>query len=278
MFDCAKPDESGYYKQFQMANSFWKDKRVFITGASSGIGWATAEHLAGLGARLGLIARRPDRLAELAEKIRSRGGVAEFAPADVTNAAETAAAAAALERLLGPCDVLLAGAGIYRHTDVRHFDPAHVSEVLAVNVSGVVNAFGAVLPGMVERRSGRLAAVASMAAMVGLPGAGAYSASKAAVVTLLESLRVDLHRHGIKVTAVCPGYVDTPMITDEERKTLKGLLSAEQAARHIAWAISRGRAEHWFPWHTWLMVRAARMLPPRLYTLVMAHYPEMEET
>ena len=261
-----------------MAKWTWKDKRVFITGASSGIGWATAEHLAGLGARVGLIARREELLAELAGKIRTAGGVAEYAAADVATSAETAAAVASLERLLGPCDVMLAGAGIYRHTDGRNFKAGPVNEVLQVNVSGVVNSFAAVLPGMVERRSGRLAAISSMAAMIGLPGACAYSASKAAVVTLLESLRVDLHRHGIKVTAICPGYVDTPIITKAERKTLKGLISAEKAARHIAWAISRGRAEHWFPWHTWLMVRAARMLPPRLYTLVMSNYPEMEET
>jgi short-subunit dehydrogenase len=260
------------------AQSFWQDKRVFITGASSGIGWATAEYLSRRGALVGLLARRKDRLADLAAQIRSQGGAAEHCPADVTDAAATTDAVRELESRLGPCDVLVAVAGVYRQTDVRRFDASRVNEVLSVNTSGVVNAFGAVLPGMIERESGRLAAVASMAAMLGLPGAAAYSASKAAVVTLLESLRVDLHPYGIKVTAVCPGFVDTPMITDEERKTLKGLLSAEQAAKRIAWAIERGRAEHWFPWHTWLICRAARLLPPNLYRLVMAHYPEMEET
>lgn len=262
-----------------MATSpFWLEKRVIITGASSGIGWATAEYLASRGSKLGLIARRKDRLAELVTRIRSKGGVADFSPADVSDATATAGAARYLEDRIGPCDVLIAGAGIYRKTDVRQFDSAGVNEVLSVNVSGVVNAIGAVLPGMVERRSGRLAAVASMAAMLGLPAAGAYSASKAAVVTLLESLRVDLYSFGIKVTAICPGFVDTPMITDEERATLKGLVSAEHAARHIAWAIERGRAEHWFPWQTWFMCRLARSLPPNIYRLVMAHYPEMEET
>jgi short-subunit dehydrogenase len=258
-------------------HSFWQDKRVFITGASSGIGWATAQYLSQRGARLGLLARREDRLAALGAQLQSQGGVAEYCLADVTDAGATAAAVRELESRLGPCDVLIAVAGVYRHTNVKKFDAAHVNEVLGVNTSGVVNAFGAVLPGMVERRSGRVAAVASMAAMLGLPGAGAYSASKAAVVTLLESLRVDLHPYGIKVTVACPGFVDTPMITDEERKTLRGLLSAEQAAKRIAWAIERGRAEHWFPWHTWLMCRAARMLPPHLFRLVMANYPEMEE-
>lgn len=260
------------------SSTFWREKRVFITGASSGIGWATAEHLAGRGAKLGLIARRADRLAELAARLIDSGGTAEFAAADVTDAAGTAAAVQSLQQRLGACDVLIAGAGIYRKTDVRAFDAAHVGEVMSVNVLGVANAIGAVLPGMIERRSGRVAAVASMAAMVGLPAAGAYSASKAAVVTLLESLRVDLHTYGIKVTAVCPGYVDTPMITDAERATLKDLVSADHAARRIAWAIERGRPEHWFPWQTWCLVRLARSLPPNIYRMVMAHYPEMEET
>lgn len=260
------------------ASSFWREKRVIITGASSGIGWATAELLAGRGAKVGLVARREDRLAELAAKIKSKGGIAEFAAADVSEAAATTAAAGSLESRLGPCDVLIASAGIYRKTDVLQFEAADVRDVFSVNVQGVINAIGAVLPGMVERRSGRLAAVASMAAMIGLPAAGAYSASKAAVVTFLESLRVDLHPYDIKVTAVCPGFVDTPMITDEERATLKGLVSADSAARRIAWAVERGRAEHWFPWQTWFMCRLARSLPPNIYRLVMAHYPEMEET
>jgi len=87
-----------------------------------------------------------------------------------------------------------------------------------------------------------------------------------------------LWRTGIRVTAVCPGFVDTPMITDEERATLRGLLSAEAAARRIAWAIERGRAEDWFPWWTALEVRLARFLPPRLAARILSRYPEMEET
>ena len=139
-----------------------------------------------------------------------------------------------LEDRLGPCDVLIANAGIYRKTDVRQFDAEEANRVVATNVQGVLNAFGAVLPGMIRRRAGRLAAVASIAGMVGLPGAAAYSASKAAVITLLQSLRVDLYPLGIKVTAICPGYVDTAMITDLERATLKHLLTAEEVLQIMA--------------------------------------------
>ena len=258
--------------------AFWQDKRVIITGASSGIGRALAEELAPLAAGVGLIARRQDRLEALAEQIASRGGRAAFAAADVTVRDEVFSAVSSLESLGGPCDVLIANAGVYRKTAARAFDVQRAELVVATNLLGVIYAIGAVLPGMVQRRRGHLAAVASIAGMLGLPGAAAYCASKQGVVTLLQSLRADLWRSGIRVTAICPGYVDTPMITDEERATLRGLVSAPQAARRIAWAIQRGRAEDWFPrWTAW-EVRLARWLPPRLAARILSRYPEMEET
>ena len=105
---------------------------------------------------------------------------------------------------------------------------------------GTLHAIAAVLPGMVRRQRGHLAAVSSLAGLLGLPGAAAYCASKQAVVTLMQSLRLDLHRLGIRVTVVCPGYVDTAMITEEERATVRGLVSADDAALRVAWAIERG--------------------------------------
>ena len=256
---------------------FWQGKHVIVTGASSGIGRALAEHLSGRGAKLGLLARRRELLAELARSICAGGAEAAFAAADVVDLPGVLAAVRALEDQLGPCDVLIANAGIYRKTDVRKFDPAEANRVIATNVQGVINSFAAVLPGMTERRRGHLAAVGSIAGMLGLPAAGAYSASKAAVVTLLESLRVDLYPLGVKVTAVCPGFVDTPMLTDQERATRKDLLGAAETARRISRAIERGRAEYWFPWRTRLLAATARLLPPGLYCRIMARVPAMEE-
>jgi short-subunit dehydrogenase len=94
---------------------------------------------------------------------------------------------------------------------------------------------------------------------------GAYSASKAAVITLLESLRLDLHPLGIRVTTLCPGFVDTPLVANHDRRVLRFVLTVEQAAERIARAIEQGRAEYWFPWQTWLMARIARLLPFWLY-------------
>ncbi len=257
---------------------FWPNKCVIITGASSGIGRALAELLAQRGAKVGLLARRGNVLNQLADEIRQRGEIAQFAEADVTDLDALRAAVRKLEEQLGPCDVMIANAGIYRKTAGRHFDPAVANTVIATNLQGVVNAFGVVLPEMTERKSGHLVAVASIAGMLGLPGAAAYSASKAAVIRMAQSLRVDLRPIGVKVVTVCPGYVDTPLLTDEERATIKGLLSAEETARRIAKAVERGRPETYFPWHTRLLARIGSWLPPRVYDRVMVLFPEMEDT
>ncbi len=259
-------------------DDFWREQCVVITGASSGIGRALGRLLARRGAKVGLIARREALLAELAASVAGEGGRAAWAAADITDLEATAAAGQTLEGPLGPCDTLVANAGIYRKTNGLQFDARKADAVVAVNLLGVMHAVGAVLPGMVRRRRGRLAAVASIAGAVALPGSAAYAASKAAVRKLMECLRVDLRASGITVTAILPGYVDTALLTDEERATLGNVVSAEYAAEQIAWAIERGKREHWFPRRTRLMARIARCLPAALYDRVMSKEPEMEET
>lgn len=256
---------------------FWHNKCVVVTGASSGIGKALAEHLVKQGAKVGLIARRRRILEQITANLAAPADKVAWACADVTDQAATAQAVQTLEKQLGPCDVMIANAGIYHKTDVMAFDVAVQNAVIATNTQGAINSIGAVLPGMIERKQGHLVAVSSIAAMVGLPAAGAYSASKAALVTLFQSLRVDLYHLGVKATVVAPGFVDTPIITDEERATVKDLLSAEQAAARICTAIERDRAVDWFPWQTWLVCRLFSLAPSGLYRRLIAHIPEMEE-
>lgn len=273
-----KPALGNFLHEGKIRFMFWQHKVVTITGASSGIGAALAKHLAERGAAVGLIARRERLLAEITDALHAAGHRAAFAVADVASVVETRAAVERLEKSLGSCHVAIACAGVYRKTSGARFSADVANDQFATNVNGVSNLFDAVLPGMLQRRSGHLAAVSSIGAMLGLPGAAAYCGSKAAVVTMLQSLRLDLHDHGIRVTTLCPGFVDTAMITDEERKTLRCLLTAEQAAAKMARAIERGRAEAWFPWPTWLEVKLASLLPAPLLRAVMKWFGEMEET
>src|SRR5438874_1036442 len=159
-------------------SAFWQGKCAIITGASSGIGRALARHLAERGARVGLIARREALVAELAHEIRAAGATAEYRTADVAQAETLGAAVRELEQSVGECDVAVACAGIYRATHVERLDPAAIADVMATNVLGVSNLFAAVLPGMLRRSRGNLAAVASIAGYLGLAQSGAYCASK----------------------------------------------------------------------------------------------------
>jgi short-subunit dehydrogenase len=258
--------------------AFWHDKCLVITGASSGIGWALARHASGRGAKVGLIARRAQRLVELTRVVEEQGGTAASAAADVTDREALAAAVRSIEARLGSCDVLIASAGVYRKSSVLDFDAAKAQEVIATNVQGTINAIAAVLPGMVERRRGHIAVIASIAALVALPSGSVYRASKAALVALADSLRVDLHPLGVRVTLVGPGFVDTPMITDGERATLKDLVSADDAAARICRAIEHGREACWFPRRTWRLAKLAGWLPRPIYRRVMSAFDELEET
>lgn len=260
--------------QCMIPRSFWNGKSVLLTGGSSGIGRALAAGVAAAGGRVGIIARRQAELEAVAAAISAAGGTAAAAACDATDDAAVGAAVSALEEALGPVDVAIACAG--QHRVSWPLDARRARAVLAVNVGGTVSFFGAVLPGMLERGRGHLCGVASIGALLGLPENAAYCASKAAVVTFLESLRADCAVRGVRVTTVCPGYVDTPMVTDAERAR-GGLLTADAAARRILVAIERGRAEDWFPAGTALAARLVRALPAGLRTSVLRRLAPMPE-
>lgn len=257
-----------------LSRTFWRDRAVIVTGGSGGIGRELCLAAAGAGARVGAIARRPGPLEEVVATVRAAGGVAEAEACDVADAQALAAAVARLERRLGPCGVAIACAGIHRTS--WPLDAAAAREVFDVNVGGAVGLAAAVLPGMLARGRGHLCGVASIAALLGLPGNAAYCASKAALVTFLEGVRVDCAAAGVRVTTACPGYVDTPMVTDAERAR-GGLMPAATAAALVLRAVERGRAEAWFPRRQALAARLARLLPPALRDRVLRGLPAMPE-
>jgi hypothetical protein len=244
---------------------------VFITGANSGIGAALARHYAAAGATLGLYARREAGLDALAA-VLPQGKVATYA-GDVRDRVALVRAAADFVERFGVPDIVIANAGISRGTVTgQHEDLDDFRAVFDTNVLGLVHTFHAFLAPMRKRRSGAFVGIASVAGFRGIPGSGAYSASKAAAITYLESLRVELRGSGIAVVTVCPGYIATPM-TEHNPYRMPFLLRAEKAARLIARAIERRQRFYVLPWQMALVGRVLRVLPRPLYDAAFAHAP-----
>jgi short-subunit dehydrogenase len=230
---------------------------AIITGASSGLGEALARELHGRGWKVGLIARREEQLRALADSL---GDGAAHATADVASVEDVEEAVAQLQQSLGPCTLMIANAGIGTYTTCRNWETAAVTRVLQVNTLGVIHTIGAVIPQMVERGSGHVAVVSSVAGYRGLPGFGAYSASKAAVSNLFESLRGELIPMGIAVTSIHPGYVETPL-TDSNKFKMPFLIPATKAARIMANGLEKRKKEINYPWQMACLMGMARHLP-----------------
>jgi short-subunit dehydrogenase len=239
------------------------DKVAVVTGASSGIGRALADELTRAGHRLGLLARRRELLDEIAGNIRGKGGVVEVAVADVADRDQVLSAVGELQNRLGPIDLMVANAGVGTATK---WDPPNVVEqvkMIEVNLFGVMYAIESVLPDMLRRGSGHIAAISSIAAYKGIPGSAGYCASKSAVNAYMESVRIQLHGRGVAFTTVCPGFIRTPMIEHNKDK-LMFEMSAEKAARLIVRAIGRKAKVYDFPWPTALLMRLTWLMPDRM--------------
>jgi short-subunit dehydrogenase len=244
-----------------------------VTGASSGIGWALGRALAAEGCKVGLVARRAEQLAALAADVTKAGGTSAFAPADVSIREEAVGAIREVAGRLGPVDLLIANAGVGAPTVLQPFNVGDVEKMFRVNVLGVVYSLEAVLPQMLERGRGHLAAVSSIAAYKGLPGESGYTASKAAVNVFMDGLRIQLRRKGIAVTTICPGFVRTPMTAVNEFK-MPWCLEADEAARRIVRALRRRRKVYNFPWQMALFMKVVRWAPDWLVDRFMHTYNE----
>jgi short-subunit dehydrogenase len=244
-----------------------------ITGASSGIGWELAKVLAGQGCKVGLIARRKENLDALAESIQQTGGTAGVALADVGDRAQLHTAIAEVRRRLGPVDLLIANAGVGMPTLLSPVNIADVEKMFRVNLLGTIYAVEAVLPEMLERRRGHLAAISSLAAYKGLPGESGYCASKAAVSSYMEGLRIHLRDKGIAVTTICPGFIRTPM-TAVNKFHMPWLLEPDDAARRIVRALARRQKVYNFPWQLSLLMKLTRWAPDWVMARTMQDYNE----
>jgi NAD(P)-dependent dehydrogenase (short-subunit alcohol dehydrogenase family) len=252
-------------------------KRVFITGASSGLGAALAREYAARGALLGLAARSETALLQLAASLPD-GGRHRIYALDVSDHAALAAAAADFLAAAGGIDVVIANAGISVGTLTEHADDLPAFErIVATNLVATLATFTPFIAAMRRQaeagdRTCRLVGIASVAGIRGLPGGGGYSASKAAVISYCESLRVEMRRHGIRVVTIVPGYIDTPM-TRSNAYAMPFLMPAERFAAHAAAAIDAGASYRVIPWQMGIVARMLRLLPNWLYDLAFTRAP-----
>jgi len=216
---------------------------TLITGAGSGIGRALAQVLAREGHTIAAIDRREEGLLALADELKTPFA---SAVADVTDPVALQQAVRDLETKLGPVDLLVANAGIGTETSGIAYNVDAMNLVMSVNLLGVSNSIGAVLPGMIERKRGHLVAISSVASYRGLPRMLAYCASKAGVNAIMDGLRVELKPIGIDVTTICPAWVKTPL-TDKLEGNLDGLISVDEAVQEIHYAIRKKLKFYTFP-------------------------------
>ena len=248
-------------------------KRVVITGASSGIGAALAAHYAAQGCTLGLLGRRADALQALAATLPNSDRHRCYA-ADVTDHAALRAAAAAYLAHAGGCDIVIACAGISHGTITELPEDLPVFEsIIATNVTSTVATFAPFIAAMrAQGTPARLVGIGSVAGVRGLPGGGAYSASKAAVRVYCESLRVEQRGSGIQVVTIAPGYIDTPM-TQKNKYPMPFLMQPDAFAAAAARSIARGDSYRVIPWQAGMIARTLRMLPNWLFDRAFAKAP-----
>jgi NAD(P)-dependent dehydrogenase (short-subunit alcohol dehydrogenase family) len=248
-------------------------QRVFITGASSGIGAALAREYAARGAVLGLLGRRRDALDQLRQSLPHSSHHQVYA-VDVLDRAALAAAAQDFIAVNGGADIVIACAGISQGTLTEQADDLAVFDaVFATNVNATVATFAPFIAAMKTQSTPcRLVGIGSVAGIRGMRGAGAYCASKAALHSYCEALRVELRPSNIRVVTIAPGYIDTPM-TRANRFTMPFLMRPERFATRAVAAIARGDSYRVLPWQMGVVAKLLRLMPNTLFDRLFARAP-----
>jgi short-subunit dehydrogenase len=252
---------------------------TFITGASSGIGRSLARRIAADGDAVAVAARRKELLDDLVREIEQQGGRALAVRCDVTDRDAVREGVRLAEEQLGPISTLIANAGgPVSAEDAEHFSAEHVAAVLDLNVIGVANCIEAVLPGMLARGAGHLIVTGSIASYRGLPASGAYSAAKAAVTNLMESLRIDLRGKGIDVSVLVPGFVRTKP-SKKKKRNRPLTLELEDATARMHRAIKERKPYYAFPKSLLAIMWLGWALPASVYDRAVAgRGPKVKKT
>lgn len=240
--------------------SDWNNQRVWVIGASSGIGAATASNLLKRGAKVCLSARNADAL----QKIATGHQDALVAPLDITDAVAVQRVRDEVLARWHGVDLILIVAGSYQKMRADDFDLTAAKQMVELNINGVLNCLAAILPTLLVQGHGGIGIVSSIAGLSGLPQALIYGPTKAALINLCESLYLDLHQRGIGVYLINPGFVATPL-TAKNAFSMPALISAEQAAQQIVSGIERGEFHIHFPKRFTNFLRLLRLLPYRAY-------------
>ncbi len=258
-------------------------KKIFITGASSGIGLALAKAYASKhqheALTIGLVGRNLKALQQLAKQLKNDYNTnTAIYTVDVRNHAALHAAANDFLTHIGAPNIVIACAGVSRGTLTEHEeDIAAFQAIMDINVMGLVHTFSPFISAMKNQQQSQLVGVASVAGIRGLPGAGAYSASKAGAMKYLESLRVEMRPYDIDVTTVSPGYIRTPMTNINQYK-MPFLMDVDIFAQKLIKAIERKRRFVVIPWQMGFLARAIRLIPPMLWDWIMRKAPHKERT
>ncbi len=252
---------------------------VFITGASSGIGEALAHAYAkqcsGSRMVIGLAARRVDMLEKLAKTLQEKYQIQTAIYAlDVRDKLTLANAAEDFIQRFGAPDIVIANAGVSRGTLTEFAEDTEAFQtIMDINLMGIVHTFQPFIAAMKQQKSGQLVGIASVAGIRGLAGAGAYSASKAATINYLESLRIEMAPHHIHVTTIAPGYVRSPM-TDVNKFTMPFLLDAAVFADKFVKAVAAKKRFVVIPWQMSIVVKIMRLIPPCLWDFLSKNAPQ----
>jgi len=236
--------------------------KVFITGATSGIGESLARQYAAEGAILGLVGRRFELLEKIKSKIKTP---CDIYAADVSNQKAIQKAAIHFIKKYGAPDIVIANAGVSTGTLAGEKEDLHTfKRVIEINLFGVIHTFLPFVEVFKKKRSGQLVGIASVAGIRGLPGSGAYSTSKAALINYLESLRIEMKPFGIHVTTIAPGYIHTPM-TKHNRYAMPFILDVDIAVSRFMKAIKHKKRFVIIPWQMNMVGTLMRLLPASLW-------------
>ncbi len=245
--------------------------KIVISGASSGIGLALARHYLKYGATVAVFARRAEPLNQLSAEYP--GKVIPY-PLDVRDPVAIKSAADDFIRRIGVPDIIIANAGVSRGTLTEYAEDMDAfQQIMEINVLGMANTFQPFIAPMREKGEGRLVGIASVAGFRGIPGSEAYSASKAANISYLESLRVELRKSGIKVVTIAPGYIRSPM-TEINTYPMPFIIDADVAAERMANIIERGSSFAVVPWQMGVVGWLLKRLPNWLYDRAFSKAPQ----